>query len=89
MTHDTEDVGVSRSIYEEWEERGKVWDKLALKNYDKGRMSHVAFEGKREKGEDYIELWELIKVLSSDEDGWDRVYCGIHEFISMEEKCGE
>jgi hypothetical protein len=78
--------------YEEWKERGEVWDKLALKNWDKGRMSHVAFEGKRiSLCSDYIGIWELINEFCNDDKAKDIIYCGTHQFINIgvEEKVGK
>jgi hypothetical protein len=74
--------------YEKWEERGYIWNKIALKNWDKGRMSHVAFEGKStDRHNDYVGLWELINEISKDERN-DKIYCGIYEFIRMMEEQG-
>ena len=71
--------------YEEWEERGWVWNKIALKDWDKGRMTHVAFGGKNGSDGDIVGLWELLNEISKDERR-DKIYCGVYEFINKEEE---
>lgn len=70
--------------YEEWKDRGERWEELALKNWDKGRMSHVAFEGKSDYVGKVVGIGELIGVLSGgDEEVKDRIRCGVAEFKSV------
>jgi hypothetical protein len=71
--------------YEEWEERGEVWEDLALEDWDKGRMCHVAFEGKKDYFWGIVGIRGLMDVFSGgDEVVRDRIGCGVSEFICME-----
>ena len=72
----------------QWDQREKVWSELALEDWDKNRLTHVALELKAPY---HVGLQTLLKSINNKDDWRDRIYMAANSLFSQmeEERMGK